>query len=39
MIQEGIARYQKREETLEYDGSIEEFLNVYERMGGRDERV
>lgn len=30
MIQERIVRYQKKDVTLEYDGSIEEFLNIYE---------
>lgn len=30
LIQKEIIRYQKKEDIIEYDGTIEEFLNVYE---------
>ena len=29
LIQEGIIKYQKKDDTIEYNGTIEEFLNVY----------
>ncbi|WP_433961906.1 transcription-repair coupling factor [Fusobacterium necrogenes] len=29
LIQEGIIKYQKKDDTIEYNGIIEEFLNVY----------
>lgn len=31
LIQKEIIRYQKKEDIIEYDGTIEEFLNVYEQ--------
>ena len=29
LIQEGIIKYQKKDDTIEYNGTIEEFLNLY----------
>ena len=31
LIQEGLIKYQKKDDTIEYNGTIEEFLNVYEQ--------
>lgn len=39
LIQNGLIKYQKRTEIIEFEGTIAEFIGIYERAGGRDERV
>ncbi|WP_349764122.1 transcription-repair coupling factor [Fusobacterium sp. SYSU M8D902] len=39
LIQKRVVEYKKTTETLDYNGSIEEFINIYEGAGDENERV